>query len=370
MAVTWVLCDLPTGGVIEELPLKVAADLSSTVSSATTVGVTLDIHDESCPTNWASLIDPMRAMLVPVDDGHPLGVAYVIDADSYGDPSGTMTLNSIESILEAVYVRTYDFTEGVDDEATVAGTLLSDIIAAPLSVPGSFGFELDVTPTGISRDHSYAYEEDRTVGQCLTDLGAAQGGPEWTMRVRWEDDKHQRVIKTIQVAARIGVETASVIFEDVHMVSRIRNRSYARGNRAVHVIATGDGSGPDRPMSSPAVDVDALDTGVPQWEARLQTTGVDDQGQLDRIAAAGLQRRWQGVKTMEMQLALTAPGCPRPGRDFNAGDPVRIESGPQLNDPVPWIGPARVIGWRASVAGRKLTSVTPVFYEEPEEGSR
>lgn len=378
MALTWYLCDLRSGRRITDLPLKVSGDIERTVSTATTVSALLDIHDKRCPKNWVDLLDPMRSMIVPVDGQHPLGVSYVIDADAAGEPSARMTLNSIESILDAVFVRTHEFWEFTDDgvtpgtdEADVLAALLSDVIAAPMSTPGSFGFELDVTPTGKYADHAYAFEEDRTVGSAANDLAKAEGGPEWTMRIRWSDEKRNRFIKTIFVGPKVGVSTPSVVVENHHLESRIRNRSFARGNRAVHVIATGDGSGPDRPMSAPAVDVDALDTGVPQWEARVPATAVDDPAQLNRIAVAGLQRRWAGVCTWEMVLALTKKGCPRVGRDFDAGDVVTIESVPMKNDPAEWNGPARIIGWRASLDGQgNLSTVTPVFYEEPEEGSR
>lgn len=364
MVVTWYLCDLKTGRVIDELPLKVSADLESTVSTPTTLGATLDVHDEMLVgKDWVTLIDPMRAMIVPVVDDFPLGVAYVIDADSAGAPSATMNLTSIETILDAVNVRTHDFSLDVDDEADAAATLITDVIA------DSFGFELDVTHTGQTGDHSYAFEEDRTVGSAVNDLASADGGPEWTMRVTWADEKHNRFIKTVQIAKQIGATVPSVTFEDVHLDSRTRNRSYARGNRATYVIATGDGSGPERPMSAPAVDGDALDAGVPQWEVRIAKTAVDDIDQLNRLAVAGLERRWSGIQTWEMRLALKKPGCPVPGRDFNAGDMVDVQTGPQEHDPATWYGPARVIGWRATIAGRQLVTVTPVFFEPKEDAA-
>jgi hypothetical protein len=364
VALVWHLADCKTGDTITDLPLRVSGTIERSVSTSTTLQVTLDVHDKRCPPDWDQVIDPMRVMLVPVDGEHPLGVAYVIDADSYGEPSGSLTLNSIESILDASNVRTHSFSEGVDDEADVVVTLLSDAIA-----PG-WGFDIDVTPTGKSADHEYAFEEDRTVGSAINDLAKAAGGPEWTMRIRWADEKRNRFIKTIYVGPRIGATTPSVVVENHHLESRIRARSFARGNRAVHVIATGDGSGPDRPMSAPAVDVDAIAAGVPPWEVRIQTTAVDDPAQLNRIAVSGLQRRWSGVRTWDMSLALTKPGCPKVGRDFDAGDTITIESGPIQHDPAEWKGPARIIGWRASVdADGNLATVTPVFYEEPEEGT-
>lgn len=357
---TWYLCDLKTGDVWVELPLRPTGDLEHTIGGSSSLGVELDVHDPACPANWAELIDPRRAMIVPVADV-PL-VGYFIDKDTAGEPSATFTLTSLEGVLDYSFVRTHDFFEDVDDEADVAAALVADVVAP------SFGFSVDVTKTGRTGDHSYAFEEDRTVLSALNDLMSAAGGPEWTVRLAWEDNRHRRFVKTIVIAPRVGHTIPSTVVENRHLVSRSRNRSSARGDRAIHVIATGDGSGPDRPMSQAFVDQDALDAGVPQWEARLSATAVDDPAQLDRIAEAGLRRRWSGITTWETRLALTEPGCPRLGVDFDAGDTIRIESGPTLHDPATWSGMARIIGWRANVTGGVLTTVTPVFWDQREEG--
>jgi hypothetical protein len=119
-------------------------------------------------------------------------------------------------------------------------------------------------------------------------------------------------------------------------------------------------------MSAEHRDLDALESGVPQWEVRLNTSGVEDDAQLDAIGAAGLTRRRRGVRTWEMRLDLST-AAPRPGRDFNAGDTITIDSDPTDNDPAEWHGLARAIGWRADVVGDELASADIVFYEEPEE---
>lgn len=358
--ITWYLCDLQSGNVINELPLRASAELERTVGVATSLGVTLDVHDPSCPANWAYAIDPLRAMIVCVNDDQPT-VGYFIDNDEAGTPSAIMTLTSLEGILDNVFVRSYDFYEGTDDEADVMAALLSDVVGP------SFGFDVDVTPTGHSADHSYLFEEDRTVLSAFNDLMAAENGPEWTVRLRWEDSTHSRIIKTIHVGPQIGNVIASTVFENKHLVQRTRKRASGSGNRATYVIATSDGSGDSRPMSTPAVDEDALAAGVPQWEARVSFTAIDDDAQLDRLASAALARRHQCVTTWEMQLALSERGCPRLIKDFDAGDTVGIQSEPTKNDPLSWLGTARVIGWRAAIAGREFSTVTPAFWSPPEE---
>jgi hypothetical protein len=240
VALGWTVHDLVTGDLIDELPLTVGS-IEKTIGEASTISVSLPVHSDKCPENWADLIDPMRVMFVLSDGDHPIQ-GYYISEENAGEPTATFPLTSLEGIPGETYCRTYDFTEGVHDESTVVATLLSDYVAAPLSKLGSFGFELAVTPTGISRDHSYLFEEDRTVGDAISELSKARGGPEWTVRLRWESDAKQRIIKTILVGPKVGATIESVVVENIHLKGdRIRRGAYSRGNRAVHVIATGAG---------------------------------------------------------------------------------------------------------------------------------
>lgn len=360
MPLTWYLCDLKSGDIVTDLPLTANGSVEKALGESSTLGVTLAIHSAACPENWATLVDPIRAMFI-LDDGANPVQGYYVDGDSTGEPTASFTLTSLEGILNETYCRTYDFFEGETDESAVVAALLSDVV-----VP-SFGFELDITACGKSSDQSYLFEEDRTVGDAVNDLSKARGGPEWTVRLRWEDDTRRRIIKTVVVGPQVGAVIESVVVENAHLNRRIRTGSYSRGNRATSVIATGDGSGEGRGMSAAHVDADAIDAGAPLWEVRIGTAGVEDDAQLESIAFAGLLRRRRGVRTWEMELALSAKGCPRPGRDFDAGDTVKIESGPMQHDPAEWNAMARIIGWRADIQGDDFRTVTPVFYEQPEE---
>ncbi len=363
MKVTWYLCDLKTGAVVTELPIATAGDIESTISTATTVSVAVQIHAKGCPTNWADLIDPMRAMLVPAfGDDEQVAVGFYIDSVVTGKPTADLTLRSLEGIPDEVNVRTHDFFEDEDDEAHVAAMLLADVVAP------SFGFDVIFTETGKTGDHSYAFEEDRTVKSALDDLAQADGGPEWTVQLRWENEKHQRIIKWFEIGPRVGAVTPATVFENKHLAEdRIRRRAFGSGQRATYVIATSDGSGLDRPMSTPHVDTAALAAGVPQWETRVAFSGVDDDAQLDALAVPALARRRRGVTTFELSLRVDESGCPVLGRDFRAGDTVTIDSGPTANDPVSWQGLARVIGWRAEVSGSRVVKVTPIFWTDPHE---
>lgn len=366
--VSWRVCDLKSGDVIDELPLRVS-DLSKTVSAKTTSTATLDLADPSCPPYWDSLLDGMRTMLVPVVDGHPLG-GWILDTAAVGDPTVPFGISSLEACADGVYCRDHDFYEGTDDEAFALAALFSDVL-----VP-SFGFTLDVTATGRTADHTYSYYEDRTLASAAAELASAEGGPEWTTRLAWEDGTQRRLIKTIEIGPKVGNEISSIVFEDKHLQARSRRRSWS--GRAVHVIASGDGAGESRPMSPPAVDQDALDKGIPQWEARVSAPTVDE-NDLPRVAANALARRRFGTQTWEATLASVEAGAPRLGVDFDAGDTVTVDfsartmdhphiPGTELVlDPKSWQGQARVLGWRAQLTERTVSSVTPVFWNPDEQ---
>jgi hypothetical protein len=380
VALSWIVVDTKTGGQRGELPLSVSGDVERTVGASSALSATLDLEDARCPADWENLLDARFNTLVLDDDGHPLN-SYVIDQCPFGEATVQIALKSAESLLESVNCWTHDFYEVADpkanpadaaanDEANVAATLLSDVIGP------DHGFDLDITLTGKTADHSYSFEEDRTVLSALNDLMEADGGPEWTIRYAWSDDVPARLVKTIHIAPTIGTVIPSTVVDDKHLKSRTRTVATGPGTLATHVIAVSDGSGEYRPMSVPFVDQDALDAGAIRREARVHVTGVDDQDQLNRIGEAGLRRRWSGLTTWAMTLTATEPGCPRPGRDFDAGDTVQIQTGPRVGritgtvyDSASWHGMARIIGWRAQIVGSTFSTVTPVFWEDKEVGT-
>jgi hypothetical protein len=371
MALTWYVCHVMTGDRLDELPLSRVGDIERTIGAASTNSAVLPVRDRRCPPNWDTLLDWSTTMLVLDDDGVPV-VGYILERPVFGAPEVVLSLRSLEAILDSVNVRTHDFYEDTDDEADAAATLVSDVVG-----PG-WGFDIEVTQTGKKGDHSYAYEEDRSVASALNDLMSAEGGPEWTIRLAWADSTRSRIIKTIQIGPKIGYEIPGTVVENMHIQERKRTVSGAGDDGAISVVATSDGSGDSRPMSPPFVDADAIERGVPPWETRIHATDATDD-QLNRIAEAGLRRRRKGITTFDMVLAQSQKGCPRVGRDFDAGDTVRIESDPvgkhidaagrvRYDDPVSWYGMARIIGWRASISGSSFRTVTPVFWVDREEG--
>lgn len=356
MALTWYVADLKTGAFLDEIPFKTSG-IERTVGQRSTCSVTLDVHDPSTMPGWDRLMDPRRALVVPVDGDTPL-CGYIITDATPGGPTVTFTLASLEAIPDYANVTTLEFFEGETDESEVARQLLAAKIA-----PG-WGFELDTTPCGKSADHYYAHEEDRTVASALADLSSQEGGPEWVTRIRWEDDTQQRFIKSIEIGPSVGRDMAATVFEDHHLAERRRPRSWQR--IAVRTIATGDGSGESRPMSTTIVDQESIDAGVPPWELRVPASSIDDEAGLDRVAAQAAERYRYGIGRWELTIAGQVPGAPRLVSDYDVGDTVTLALDPTDHDTASYHGPARVIGWRADVTDGSVIDVTPAFWA-PEE---
>ena len=355
---TWYLADLKTGRTIEEMPFK-AGNLEASVSKVTTSSVALDLADPSCPTNWAQLIDGRRSMLVADDDDTILGAYLFTEAPDIGGPTVSFQVSSLDAIFDRINVGTFDFTEGVDDEADVAAALLGH------KVTTEFGFEVAVTKTGTSANHSYSHFEDRKVGDALSELAAQAGGPEYVVRLRWEDETKRRVVKTVEIGPQVGHDRVSTLVEDLHLAQRRRSRSWKYC--AVETIATGEGTGESRLMSDTVLDDQAVAAGIPRWELRVSATSIADEDGLGRVAVQAAKQYRFGTQVWNLEFAQNMPGAPRLGADYELGDVVTLGLETTRWDPMSFHGTARLIGWSAEVAGRALVKVTPTFWSPDQE---
>jgi len=358
MTLTWYVADLKSGEVLEELPLVVTSPLERTVGAARTCAVRLPVTSATCPPDWANLLIGGRTMLVPVNDGTPIA-GYLLTSAEAGGPEVPIGLTTLEAILDADYCPALDFVQ--TDESQVLADLVNDRLAT------QFGLTVDVTDCGKVSDHTYYATEDRRIGSAATELMSG-GGPEWMVRVEWEDADRTRFRKVLQIAPEVGRRIEATVFSDEHVSSRKRPRNWGPEKYATGIQATGDGSGDSRPISELVTDDAALAAGSPLWVDRVEASAIDGGPDLAEYAAAVLQRRRYGLQTWELELATGPDSTPRVGVDFDAGDTVTMQLGPTRWDSAAWNGPARIQGWRASVQDNKLISMTPVFWQPTDQG--
>lgn len=363
MNLRWLLADLVTGQVIDELPLSLEGTLERTVSAKMTAAATLPTRSQYTPDGWTNMLGAGRSMIVPViDDLNSLPLhGYVVTAPEPGDSLVTIRLTSLEVAAEAWVCRDHEFDQV--DESRIIETLLADDIA-----PG-FGFDLDVTDCGRLSDQTYSWYEDRTVASAINDLTGRLSGPEWTTRVRWADANQSRFEKVIEIGPRIGRVIESTIVENHHVAvgGRKRPRDWTPGRAfATAVQAVGDGSGESRPMSDLLVDDTSVAAGTPLWMSRVPAPTLEEQADLDAFAASKLRLMRYGRQSWDLTLNLAEETCPMPVLDFDAGDTITMRLDPTPDDPASWYGPARQIGWRLAAEGNQLTTFTPVFWDPSE----
>lgn len=360
---TWLLCDLLTGQIIAEVPLNNQGTVSRVIGKEDSQTFELPWAAPDCPENWAFILTPGKVMIVLVMDGEPVQAWPLIDTEEGGD-----TVPFTAATLEHLASRTNipDVDSGLDDSLYAAAA------AAPLLA--NFGFTFDVTPNGHISELYLDALEDRTILDALTTLAKDDTAPEWRMYVRWlAGSNQQRVEKVLQIAPRVGSDRPDVVFDlDSHgrgnIASYRRKVSYATGKGGTRWIGTSEGVGTSRPMFGP-VDSPVLAQGWAIWNTRVNFTGMptesvdDEDTDLARRTIAASIRRQTGTKTWAI---VGDANSPRPGRDFQEGDTVRVDIAPQgKRDPIGGSGSFRVLGWELDPNSGQVTLIAA----DDEEGA-
>jgi hypothetical protein len=344
MDVRWYGCEVTTGEVLEELPLRPSGQLSHRVGEYNSAGLILDLGLGNAPAGWVEATAPGRTMTVLAIDDVIVWGGMILERK--GGTAGTVDLAVVEceGYLDRRYVAEHVWT-GQDERVIVSG-LVSD------AQPQGINFTLDIPTLGTTRDRTYLAKDDKRVYSALQELMAVQDGPEWTVLLDWTDTTRTAVRKTFRARKRIGFAFSGAVGNAPPAVFQTGgessaayayHESYADGWGANHVIATSSGEGDDRPQSAPAIDTDALDGGFPRYELRYQpSTSISNVDTLDDHAAAKLAALSRGLTAFTAAARFDA--YPRLGVDWQAGDDVGMELlGHRHPDGVVGIG--RALGW-------------------------
>lgn len=257
--------------------------------------------------------------------------------------SGTIELGcaSIESYLDWRYTGTLSFTQA--DEA-------SGITAGLVAIANSDGIDLaiEAPPTGTLRDRSYFDDENATVYQRLTELMDVEGGPEWTIDLRWADPvKQDRVIKVFRCAKRIGSTVPKGPLSTLGKAKAAYSYTldHSRGMGANDVLAYSSGEGEDRPESIHAVNQGALNAGEPRLEHRFSpSSSIKNIAVLNSHAASRLALIDGGTESLDVTARWDTPPA-RLGVDLLLGDQVGFELYSDI-DPTGRVGTARMVAWK------------------------
>lgn len=174
--ITFYVCELRSGLVLDELPLKVE-QLADTVAREESQEFTLDVYDEACPDDWHSLLVPGKHMLVAVNTEQQPVMGWAVLGTELEGPQVSISCATLEHCLARVNVDTVEAYETDEGE-------LARLVANKMTT--THGFTVSAGNTGQTRDAYYvAEEEDRSVYDALAELMAGEGGPEWHIKLDW-----------------------------------------------------------------------------------------------------------------------------------------------------------------------------------------
>jgi hypothetical protein len=263
-------------------------------------------------------------------------------------PGGGVKLSLVtaEGYFDRVYVGDHSFA-GVGQNTIVQA--LVDAYASGLPVRVEV-----VGGDGVPRDRTFADTDDKTLYSVLTDLSGVLGGPEWTVRWEWVDERQLGLVLT--VADRVGsppptgLEPAAQFYLPGSVTEAELVEGYGSDEGANDVMAVSSGVEDARPQSPHQMNSADL---RPRFEYRwTPSTSISDVDTLTSHA----QRALSAMQDGSLALAITAnrEEAPKLGRDWRIGDDIGFSiEAPEFPDGL--VGTARCVGWELTD-----TTITPL----------
>jgi hypothetical protein len=314
---TWYGCDLRTGGIVEDLPaLTPSGTLSRKLGDSTTLQASLSLP--GAPAGWDEATTPGSSLLVAVDTATDIPVWAGALLTREGGSAQTLSLGAatLERYLDSRFPGTQTLI-GTDQAAVISALVTPAITGGPPIV-------IDAPSTGMTMDYLTQDGDDKSILSCLKEIMGLDGGPEWTIDVRW-NAAHSGFEFPLRVRPKIGVQGAtSATFDFPGCVATYTlTESYEDGKGATVVVARGEGEGSSRLTSSPHEATALVAAGWPRREYRYTpASGVTDPDQLEAHAAQSLTLMAQGGQVWT--LDAVASRSPRLGQDWGLGDTVHL----------------------------------------------
>jgi hypothetical protein len=356
----WYGCDLRSGQIVAELR-GTATDqpLSRKLGASTTSSLTLPL--DGAPAGWESATTPGRTMLVPCDraTGQPITAGLTLTRAGGTDATLSLGIASPEAYFDRRYAAPGTFV-GVDQAVILTST------GAPLAVDAP-PFVFDAPDTGILGTYEVDDGDDRTILSVWQELMDQDGGPEWTVDVRWNATGTGFELPVrIRAASGIGVVTdrPMAVFDLPGCISQYTlTESYEDGKGATSVRAYGDGEGDARLKSADHTADALLAAGYALWEYRYTPASTTtDPVALDAGAAGTLAAVAAGSSVWD--VTATASAAPRLGADFALGDSVGVQIERSPRHPGGATTVARCWAWELDPGA---DTVRPVLVQDDEE---
>ena len=360
MALSWVSVNASTGAIIADLPtLRVDGALKQTLMRYESQTASLPTWDPADPDggpppNWRQATRKGAVFLVALGEpeeneprGVPLWGGMVVRRTLIPGGGVKMSLVTAEGYLDRVYVGDHTFT-GVGQNTIVETLVEAYADTLPLRVEVLGG-------AGEPRDRTYADAEDKTLYSVLTDLSGVLGGPEWSIRWEWVDDRSLGLVLTVSdrigSAPPAGLNPAAQFYLPGSVSEAELVEGYGSDEGANDVMAVSSGVEDARPQSPHQTN--GTDQ-RPRFEYRwTPSTSIKDVDTLTSHA----QRALASVKDGSLALAIVAnrAEAPKFGRDWALGDDIGFDiEAPEFPDGLR--GTARAVGVEMTD-----TTITPLI---------
>lgn len=347
--VTFYICDVVTGVVLDELPIT--GEVVKTRGEVESASWELPVNDERMPPNWHTLIEPIKTMVVAVWQGNPIQ-AWIVVSDTVGDKTLPLQGASLEHHLEKVWVQDGDWF-------SMDGAQIAAEICAQVLVPDG-GYTVQWTPTGLLTDANHTLDAQVSVFSALETLQAAEGGPVWMVTVTWVPGlEGKQVEKVIAIGPTLGNERPEAIFT-ARAGEYTRTRDWTGDNGALEVWAFTEGSS-GLGWTPGSLRSHKLEQGYPPWQGSVSFADTDDLGLASRQAQA-LNRLQDGTTIWDATLRIDEQ--PVLGREWSIGDRVTLRALPGPYDPVGGELVAEVQGW---VLDDRAGTIRPRMVQESGE---
>lgn len=213
----YLICDLVTGAVLDELPLT-GVRMSKLVNGAGQIGATLRLGDLSVSQQRDAyeLTRPVRNTIVAVREGVPWW-GGIIWASDYNSAQHNVTLAGadfwsyfdhrkvVEVLpdppLASTYVAGLTYAQVAVEQNQLARNLVG---LAQSHTGGNIGITFDSAATGITRDLTYQGYDLEYVGEALRDLAAISDGPDIRFDVAGFDGNGRPVRRMLTGTPRLG----------------------------------------------------------------------------------------------------------------------------------------------------------------------
>jgi hypothetical protein len=213
----YLICDLVTGAVVDELPLT-GVRMSKLVNGSGQFGATLRLGDLSVSQqrDAYALTRPVRNTVCAVRDGVPWW-GGIIWASDYNSEQHTVTLAGADfwsyfdhrKVVEVLptpplattYVAGLTYSQVAVEQNQLARNLVA---LAQSHTGGNIGITFDSASSGMTRDRTYQGYDLDYVGEALRELAAVIDGPDIRFDVAGFDGNGRPVRRMLTGTPRLG----------------------------------------------------------------------------------------------------------------------------------------------------------------------